>query len=223
MDTSGSDSLRRTRALTGLRLRWLAAGLVIGLLPAAPLRADVPEIERYRGSIVVLNFWATWCLPCREEMPDLARIHQRFGGRGVIVHGAAADGPEDKEKVDQFVARSGIDFPTSLGATTDDMERFDLGDALPATVVLDRDGSVAGRVRGVINANSLEALLEWLLGDRTGPAPTLAAGVAGPPAGEAHDHEHGHDHGDDHHDHGEKGDEEAHGGQEKEGVSRVPS
>ena len=186
--------------MTGRQLRRIVAGFLIALLPAA-IRAGVPEIERDRGSIVVLNFWATWCLPCLAEMPDLARVHERFGGRRVIVHGAAADGPERRAEVDRFVAASGIGFPIGLGATTDDMERFGLGDTLPATVVLDRDGSVAGRVRGGVDRASLESFLEWLLGDRAGPAPALRAAEAGheePASG-----------------HEEKG--------EDEGVSRVPS
>ena len=60
------------------------------------------KLSGYRGKIVVLNFWATWCVPCRQEMPDLAAIQNEYAALGVQVVGAAADALTDRPKVMQF-------------------------------------------------------------------------------------------------------------------------
>jgi thiol-disulfide isomerase/thioredoxin len=182
------------------------------------------RVEDLRGSVAVLNFWATWCVPCREEMPLLSEIADRFGQRGVRVIGLSTDEPGRDETVRGFVKRHRIGFPIWIGGTTEDMERLDLGTALPATAVLDRDGRTAFRMLGLLRREDLEARLDWLLGDRTGPRPADRVDTFPPTAGEAHE-EHGHDEADEHgeaHDHGEE-ESHAHGNVALEGASLVPS
>jgi thiol-disulfide isomerase/thioredoxin len=77
-----------------------------------------------KGRIVILNFWATYCIPCRKEMPDLAAIQNEYAALGVQVIGASTDESEDRTKVLQFVKEAKINFPIWLGATTADMMRF---------------------------------------------------------------------------------------------------
>jgi thiol-disulfide isomerase/thioredoxin len=91
---------------------------------------------------VVLNFWATWCIPCRKEMPDLAAIQNEYAALGVQVIGAGADTLADRSKVLQFAKETRINFPVWLGATTDDMKRFGLGPSLPGTAIIGRDGKI---------------------------------------------------------------------------------
>jgi thiol-disulfide isomerase/thioredoxin len=100
------------------------------------------RVSAYRGRIVVLNFWATWCKPCRQEMPDLAAIQNEYAALGVQVIGAAADKDQDRAKVMQFIEETGVNFPVWLGATVQDLGRFGLGPALPGTVILDREGRI---------------------------------------------------------------------------------
>ncbi|MCA1603666.1 MAG: TlpA family protein disulfide reductase, partial [Acidobacteria bacterium] len=94
------------------------------------------SLSSLKGRIVILNFWATYCIPCRKEMPDLAAIQNDYAALGVQVIGASADDAADSTKVLQFVKETKINFPVWLGATTADMMRFGLGSALPGTVVI---------------------------------------------------------------------------------------
>lgn len=97
--------------------------------------ADQQTLEQYRGRVVVLNFWATWCVPCREEMPLLVDLQKRYASRGVVVVGASADDESTQAQIQPFVEGLGITFPIWTGANSADMERFGLGAALPATAI----------------------------------------------------------------------------------------
>jgi thiol-disulfide isomerase/thioredoxin len=129
---------------------------------------DLSGIEQrlsgYRGRIVVLNFWATYCVPCRKEMPDLAAIQNEYAALGVQVIGAAADTIADRQKVRQFIKETKLNFPVWLGASAEDMQRFGLGSALPGTIVVGRDGKILATYRGVIKAADVKKQLESLLG-----------------------------------------------------------
>lgn len=117
-----------------------------------------------KGRIVILNFWATYCIPCRTEMPDLAAIQNEYAALGVQVIGASTDSVDDRSKVFQFVKEAKINFPIWIGASTGDMVRFGLGTALPGTVVVSRDGRIARVISGVINQAELKKQLEGMLG-----------------------------------------------------------
>jgi thiol-disulfide isomerase/thioredoxin len=118
------------------------------------------SLAQYRGRVVVLNFWATWCEPCKKEMPDLSAIQNEYAARGVQVIGAAGDAPADSAKVLKFIREFEISFPVWVGATTDDMKRFGVGTVLPATVVIDRDGKIIRRQIGIINPGELRQFLD---------------------------------------------------------------
>lgn len=128
---------------------------------------DLSGIEQNLGSmkgrIVLLNFWATYCIPCRKEMPDLAAIQNEYAALGVQVVGASADEPEDREKVLQFVKETKINFPIWMGASTADMMRFGLGGALPGTVINGRDGRIAKVISGVVNPVDLKKKIDSML------------------------------------------------------------
>lgn len=121
------------------------------------------SVASLRGRIAVVNFWATWCAPCVEEMPVLAGIQADYGPLGVQVVGIAADRRDDADKVLAFARKAGLTFPLWLGATTADMASFEVGPALPATVVIDRDGHVVERVHGVVEDEALREVLDRLL------------------------------------------------------------
>jgi len=123
------------------------------------------SLAQFKGRIVILNFWATYCVPCRKEMPDLSAIQNEFAALGVQVIGASTDEAEDRPKVLQFIKDVKINFPIWLGATTADTLRFGVGTALPATVIIGKDGKVYKTISGVVNQTDLRKDVEKLLQD----------------------------------------------------------
>lgn len=121
------------------------------------------RLSALKGRIVVLNFWATYCVPCRKEMPDLAAIQNQYAALGVQVVGASADTAEDRDQVLQFIKETKINFPVWTGATTADMTRFGLGAALPGTVIIGRDGRIAKIISGIVNQAALKQQIDAML------------------------------------------------------------
>jgi thiol-disulfide isomerase/thioredoxin len=123
------------------------------------------SLAQFNGRIVVLNFWATYCVPCRKEMPDLSAIQNEFAALGVQVIGASTDEAADRPKVMQFIKDVKINFPVWLGATSADTLRFGVGTALPATVIIDKDGKIFKTISGIVNQADLRKDIEKLLQD----------------------------------------------------------
>ena len=133
------------------------------------------NLSALKGRIVVLNFWATYCIPCRKEMPDLAAIQNEFAALGVQVVGVNTDELKDRSKVLQFVRETKINFPIWIGGSTEHMVKFGLGAALPGTVVIGRDGRVVKIISGVVDQVVLRKQIEALLAvatTKTSPART---------------------------------------------------
>ena len=120
------------------------------------LSGSQQSLSSFKGRIVILNFWATYCIPCRTEMPDLAAIQNEYAALGVQVLGASTDEITDRQKVLQFVRETKINFPIWMGASSDDMVRFGLGSALPGTVVIGKDGKIDKVISGVVNPAELK-------------------------------------------------------------------
>lgn len=121
------------------------------------------SLSALKGRIVVLNFWATYCVPCREEMPDLAAIQNEYAALGVQVIGASTDVSEDRPKVLQFIKETKVNFPIWTGATASDMTRFGLGEALPGTVVIDKTGKIVKVISGIVNQADLKKQIASML------------------------------------------------------------
>ena len=121
------------------------------------------RLSTLKGRIVVLNFWATYCIPCRKEMPDLAAIQNEYAALGVQVIGASTDEPESRADVLKFVKETKVNFPIWLGATTTDMIKFGLGAALPGTVIIGRDGRIVNVISGVVNQADLKKQIDSML------------------------------------------------------------
>jgi thiol-disulfide isomerase/thioredoxin len=139
-----------------------ALGQVVNLTLKDLFGAET-SLSQYKGRIVILNFWATYCVPCREEMPDLAAIQNEYAALGVQVIGASADEAGDRAKVLQFIKETKVNFPIWLGATTADMVRFGLGSALPGTVIIGRDGRIVKVISGIVNQPDLKNQIDTML------------------------------------------------------------
>src|SRR5262245_58942684 len=139
-------------------------------LPFKDMNGKKVKVNEFRGKPVILNFWATWCVPCRSEMPLLVEAEKEYGPRGVVFIGVSLDDRQTRPKIPDFVGQYLMGFPVWLGNSMD-MEDLKLGTALPATAFVDREGRIAARVLGQIPQNELYERLDWLTGDRKGSAP----------------------------------------------------
>ena len=120
-------------------------------------------LKNYAGKIVVLNFWATWCAPCREEMPELSKLHSAYQHQNLVVLGLAVD---DVAAISDFVKETKVSYPL-LAADMQGMEiATHLGNnkgVLPYTVIIKTDGSVAKTYFGRVTQQLLEKTLKTLL------------------------------------------------------------
>ena len=135
------------------------------------IHGNTQNLDNFKGTIVVLNFWATWCVPCQHEMPLLAEIQKKYEDKGVNVLGASVDDEKSQNLIQPFWEKNKISFPLLLGASTDQMQKLKLGEAIPATAFFDADGNLVGRVLGELDKSDLEKRLEWMLGNHHGKAP----------------------------------------------------
>ncbi|MDQ3134400.1 MAG: TlpA family protein disulfide reductase [Acidobacteriota bacterium] len=125
----------------------------------------------YRGQVLVLDFWATYCPPCREQTPHLIALQRRYGAQGLQVVGINVGGDEDRPKVAGFVEQYGIQYP--LGYPDQAMSELYFSDtsAIPQTYIFDRTGRLAKRFVGYDTSTSTE--LEQVIKDAlSAAAPT---------------------------------------------------
>jgi thiol-disulfide isomerase/thioredoxin len=162
-----------------------ALGAQAPALALSDLSGQEQSLASYRGKIVVLNFWATWCVPCRKEMPAFVNLQTEYAAWGVQVVAASADTAETQGQVVKFVRDKKLSFPVWLGATTDHMLAFGLGSELPGTVIIDRDGNVVARYKGMIKEADLKKEIDALLAKQqaaAGGGPVAKAAKSSVPA-----------------------------------------
>lgn len=143
---------------------WAGVGGPLGPAPVIRVQtlegSSIGEPE-LRERVVVLSFWASWCLPCRVEMPALESLYRRHAEEGLVVLGLVTDG-DDEDGVRAFLAEKGITFPI---AEPPPGLRPALGgvDRLPTTIIIDRRGVIRHRVEGVFAPPALRAAVRRLL------------------------------------------------------------
>ncbi len=119
------------------------------------------DLHAYRGKVVVLNFWASWCAPCQSEMPRFAAWQKEFGPQGLQILGVSMD--DDAEVARKLSIQLGVNYPVVMGdARLGMLYGGVLG--LPVTYLIDRHGLVNGRLQGETDLNAMESRIRELLG-----------------------------------------------------------
>ncbi|MBI5255105.1 MAG: TlpA family protein disulfide reductase [Burkholderiales bacterium] len=145
----------RRRALQGALALAAAPGVVHAAAPAAA--APAPDftlrslggpnlrLAEQRGRVVLLNFWASWCGPCRQEMPHLNRLHQQYHTAGLVLLGVNVD--DEPRNAEAAASRLALAFPVLLDTDKAVSRRYELS-TMPSTVLIDREGRLRHRHRG---------------------------------------------------------------------------
>ncbi len=151
----------------GTRLRVFEGPLVGQLLPSAsfPVVAGGPahariDLAELRGHPVVLDFWATWCPPCREQAPVLARLHEKLGDRGLVIIGVDVD--DAPEVAARFAEKERLGYAIVVDESGEAERSFKV-DRLPTLIVADKTGKIVFEESGVVDAATLERTIEPLL------------------------------------------------------------
>jgi thiol-disulfide isomerase/thioredoxin len=164
-----------TRRFAGALLLLAAAMIAADSRPVTSPFKDMDgkkvRVSDHRGKPVVLNFWATWCLPCRAEMPMFVEAQKEYAPRGVVFVAVSLDDRQTRPKIPDFLNEFKIGFPVWTGASTMDLEDLKLGQSLPATAFLDREGRIVARVLGQIEKQELYERLDWLTGNSKAATP----------------------------------------------------
>jgi peroxiredoxin len=114
------------------------------------------QLSDWQGQPVVLNFWATWCAPCREEMPEFVAAYDRYQDDGLVVVGVNAQ--ESASQAAEFMGEFDMAFPVALDVRGDVQQLYNVR-GLPTTVFIDREGRIVERWAGLLRASALEELL----------------------------------------------------------------
>jgi peroxiredoxin len=134
-------------------------------IEAEPLVPGPARLSDYRGRVVLVNFWATWCPPCRAEMPSMQTLYEAYRDRGFVVLAVSGDS-QGREVVGPFVGEYRLSFPVLLDPRQRAQLRYGVG-AIPTSFVVDRRGRVVSREVGAVDWDSpaARALVERLLGE----------------------------------------------------------
>jgi len=163
--------------LVGMVGAAVAAGLYFGSQVETPMRdastllaLTLPDpsghpqaLTQWRGKVLVVNFWATWCAPCREEMPEFVKAQGELGSKGLQFVGIAVDEPD---KAQRFASEIGLNYPVLVGGYGAIELSKTLGNrvvALPFTIIVDRQGRVAHTQLGPLKPAQLTAIVTKLL------------------------------------------------------------
>lgn len=138
------------------------------------------KLSDFRGKAVLLNFWATWCSPCKVEMPWFVDLQNKYGNDGLVVLGVALD-DTDSDKIAKFASEMGVNYPVLLGT---DKVSEDYGNVqyLPTSFYIDRDGKIVGKGTGLLARSEVEQNVQKALASRVFGVNKQAAGSSIPGA-----------------------------------------
>lgn len=150
--------------------RLSLALLFVFLLPALAAAASLESLDRKglddfvaanKGKVIMLNFFATWCPPCREEIPDLVKLYEEYKKKGVLIVGLSVD--EDKNIVPAFLQKRGVKYPVYMAGSS--ITRAFGISSIPFNVFIDKKGNVVLAGAGLLEHNDLVEIFDKLLED----------------------------------------------------------
>jgi len=121
------------------------------------LDGKTQDLAELKGKVVLLDFWVTWCSPCRKEMPALDKLYQEYRDQGLILLGLNVG--EDRQTVEKFLKTANLSYPFALTNETNVVPAYQVS-AFPTHVLIDRDGTVVGFEVGSVGLDALRSLLE---------------------------------------------------------------
>lgn len=124
------------------------------------LNSHLISLNDYRGKVVVLTFWATWCVPCKKEMPEIQKVYNQYKDRGLAVLGVNFG--ENQKVVTTFVNKMDISFPVILDRQAKTASSYGVT-SLPVTFLIDTDGIIQRQILGGITADSIRDIIINLL------------------------------------------------------------
>ena len=119
------------------------------------------RLSDYQGKVVLLNFWATWCPPCRAEMPDLIEYQRRYRDRGLQIIGITHP-PYRRSRVREAARTLGVNYPILLG-TRRVAALYNAGEVLPTTIIIGREGRIRARILGILTPEEFNEQIAPLL------------------------------------------------------------
>jgi peroxiredoxin len=160
-----------TRAI---RIALLILALSFGVFAQVPEKApslrlrDISghtfRLAEHKGKVVLINFWATWCAPCRTEIPELVTWQRKYRSRGLQVIGITYP-PQTRSEVLKFISRANVNFPIVLGTKATKL-LFTSSETLPITLVIDSEGNICDVIEGVVFQEEFDQKIKPLLSRR---------------------------------------------------------
>ncbi len=123
------------------------------------------SLKQYRGKVVLLNFWATWCAPCLHELPVFSELYMNYSSKGLVILGASLDEANSRDAVDATARKFKISYPIFIDVIPEAMESFGV-ENVPATILLDREGRIVDRFSGEVDPVLLNRKIELLTSER---------------------------------------------------------
>lgn len=142
---------------------WGSGGTAAPAVTFAMLEGGAQPLAGLKGQVVLVNFWATWCPPCRAEMPGFEKVYEAKHAAGFTVVGVSMD-DASREQVAAFLRDHGIRYPVAM-ATSDVVSAFGGVNSFPTSVLVDRQGRVRYTVRGIFAEVTLRAAIDRLLAE----------------------------------------------------------
>ena len=144
----------------------IAVAAVLGSLLLAPPQAKLNmsfkdidgkkvSLSDFKGKVIILDFWATWCVPCKAEIPDFIALQAKYGGQGLQVIGLSVDDTQSKAK--QYATEMKMNYPVLLAEGKEDvLKAYDPIPSIPVSIIIDRQGRIVARHLGIATKDVFE-------------------------------------------------------------------
>jgi thiol-disulfide isomerase/thioredoxin len=160
---------QRPGAATSEAARAIPAGVCDAQARPAPLDQTIKDMNgqdvslaSYKGKVVFVNFWATWCGPCKIEIPHFVELQDKYRDKGVVFLGLSVD--DSVEQLEPFVEQYKINYPILIGLGRDDVqEAFGPLWGIPVTFIIDRQGNICRKHEGLATSEQFERVIQALL------------------------------------------------------------